>query len=1368
MTLRTIQNSRLVDGEKLDNLPADVQAELDLKADKSNVLELDNTDAFTPDADYEPATKKYVDDNAGAGDMSKAVYDPTNVNGDAFDQDNMVDGATNKNYTATEQTKLAGIDPGAEVNAVDSVHGRTGVVVSVDGDYTASEVTNVPAGDIAAITVQAAIDELDTEKVSTAVGITSDAVIADGHITEGDGGARKIKDTEINISQLKNLTSTAYISGGAITINGGDPAKFDVAAGTGVVVDNYTDTTAPTYTEVSFGPFTAQVVTDLANADSTFLTIDSSGTLIQRLTIQNSEQRKDEFMIGSVNHPSRVDILSTDDFTNNIPADISLSMADFSEIVKPIKRRRTGLYTANGANVKIDRSATKFWFHGLNYKKDAKNPNIIEQIASTEEPFLLAWRDGSGDFNASAAFVTDLDTTVYDDGAGGALAPAGVIQDWQYQIFRIFFSPNAGFTFIQYGQALYSNKDNARAAIMEEDFDIDDILNETTYMGAIIAPGNSTDLSADADFIPSDEFGQPNVGVPKLSDGVTNLFNFANGSVIDASAQTVTESGGTVSLNIEREGGGDLTVQFGGTNYTFASTPAASIALTAGSDTAPTQNFVYFELSGSTVVLAKNTSGFPDTEHAPLAEVYVQSPTGVSTDGPYDHHAWVNEIGNGQGHLDDINFWIRNQPATWLRGAEPTTTIVVNGGAIDNVYIASTSGRSLQLHEHEIRALDMQTGDPAWVINDSTSAYDRVVDLSAIDTDSTGATLRANNTYYSLGVIINVAQNASDVKYFINSPSGSYANSTDAIADPLGYTNLSIPVEFTGTAFVAARVVLRYQTLASGTFTEILTEVRPSVGGAGGGSVAGTEFSDNLFRVFNVADNTKELAFDISGVTTSTLRTLTVPDASGTMILTDQTDPQTIGLTGSRLTKLWATDVEVTNAIAGSVTGNAATVSTITGLAPDTATTQATQPNITTCTALTTVGTLVAGNVDAAISVLPDGTTATTQSASDNSTKVATTAYVDASGGGGVSKFDASVGSGGDYADIQAAITGVGGTNIVLLMVSDVTEDSDITMPAGVVYIETSKYNLNMGDYELTMTSNDSRLIIKGNGIDTGSKITYAHTGSARLVNENGFSTSELEIEGLNIDNNSTVSNTYTSTCIERIMNVKFTLPDENDAGVGGVDDKSTYSNLYFVGGGSTCAGVNSNGQGKSDNINYSGTYSTSVNMTKFGTESSANNIHFDVTNGVIVEAGNCRISNITSTNPITLLITSNFTHVNNFDLSGSIIDLDSRDGCTFSNGYSQGALILSNVGSTENFFNNMYIGGATSVTGDRNKFTNCTFITTVTVNSGGDDNSFMSCDMATLTINSGANRTIVIGNSINTAFNDNGTDTEAFGNPIY
>ena len=67
-----------------------------------------------------------------------------------------------------------------------------------------------------------------------------------------------------------------------------------------------------------------------------------------------------------------------------------------------------------------------------------------------------------------------------------------------------------------------------------------------------------------------------------------------------------------------------------------------------------------------------------------------------------------------------------------------------------------------------------------------------------------------------------------------------------------------------------------------------------------------------------------------------------------------------IGSTGSRITKGWFADLTVTNAISGAVTGNAGTVTTITGLAPDTATTQSTQANITslgTLTGLTVGGT---------------------------------------------------------------------------------------------------------------------------------------------------------------------------------------------------------------------------------------------------------------------------------------------------------------------------------------------------------------------------------------------------------------------------
>lgn len=52
---------------------------------------------------------------------------------------------------------------------VDTVFGRTGAVVATNGDYTAAQVTNTPAGTIAAVTVQAAIDELDTDKLDKAL-----------------------------------------------------------------------------------------------------------------------------------------------------------------------------------------------------------------------------------------------------------------------------------------------------------------------------------------------------------------------------------------------------------------------------------------------------------------------------------------------------------------------------------------------------------------------------------------------------------------------------------------------------------------------------------------------------------------------------------------------------------------------------------------------------------------------------------------------------------------------------------------------------------------------------------------------------------------------------------------------------------------------------------------------------------------------------------------------------------------------------------------------------------------------------------------------------------------------------------------------
>lgn len=76
--------------------------------------------------------------------------------------------------------------------AVDSVFGRTGVVVATAGDYGASAITNTPAGGISATNVQSALNELDSEKL---------AVV--------DFSYTGLDDIPANLTAIANLVSAA-------------------------------------------------------------------------------------------------------------------------------------------------------------------------------------------------------------------------------------------------------------------------------------------------------------------------------------------------------------------------------------------------------------------------------------------------------------------------------------------------------------------------------------------------------------------------------------------------------------------------------------------------------------------------------------------------------------------------------------------------------------------------------------------------------------------------------------------------------------------------------------------------------------------------------------------------------------------------------------------------------------------------------------------------------------------------------------------------------------------------------------------------------------------------------------------------------
>lgn len=374
----------------------------------------------------------------------------------------------------------------------------------------------------------------------------------------------------------------------------------------------------------------------------------------------------------------------------------------------------------------------------------------------------------------------------------------------------------------------------------------------------------------------------------------SDVIKIFNGSVLENTDVNVTSNGSVVTLSVQKAGGGDLSLFFDAAFTNFDTTPAATVTLAAGSDTAPTLNYVF--VPKSTGLLTSNTTGFPlDEQVVPLASVLVQSAISVQSYGCYKCNKWSNNLSDSVdvGHLNHINYWIRSQAATWINGIAPTTTITPSGIALDTVNFTTTSGKVLQLHKHNFPARDISV-DAAYVINDSTTPYERITNLATTNTTSSGATLRSNNTFYSLVVWGVVSEDDPDCKIFINSPSGSYGNSTDAINDPNGFSNFTIPVEYRGTGFLIARVILRYQTADAGTLTEVQTEdlrgLSPSQAVGGGTSVGSTEFSDNLFRLHNVSDVSKEVGFDTSGITTATTRTIDIPDVDGVMAVSSMTD----------------------------------------------------------------------------------------------------------------------------------------------------------------------------------------------------------------------------------------------------------------------------------------------------------------------------------------------------------------------------------------------------------------------------------------------------------------------------------------------
>jgi hypothetical protein len=165
----------------------------------------------------------------------------------------------NKAYRWTGATYFE-VSP-SEVN---SVFGRSGIVTAQSGDYTATQITNTPAGTIAAVTVQAALNELDTEKAPLASPALTGVPTA---------------PTAVTTTNTTQLATTAFVQQEIAAIPGGGTGDVSGPASS---IDSEValfDGTTGKLIKRATGTGVAHITSGVLSASAVVLTSEVSGTL---------------------------------------------------------------------------------------------------------------------------------------------------------------------------------------------------------------------------------------------------------------------------------------------------------------------------------------------------------------------------------------------------------------------------------------------------------------------------------------------------------------------------------------------------------------------------------------------------------------------------------------------------------------------------------------------------------------------------------------------------------------------------------------------------------------------------------------------------------------------------------------------------------------------------------------------------------------------------------------------------------------------------------------------------------------------------------------------------------------------------------
>jgi hypothetical protein len=340
-------------------------------------------------------------------------------------------------------------------------------------------------------------------------------------------------------------------------------------------------------------------------------------------------------------------------------------------------------------------------------------------------------------------------------------------------------------------------------------------------------------------------------GVSKIgsSDGIITvsrygspgdtIYNFWNGTFRESFSFTVSSNGTVITGTLAPTNGNvDMTAMFSDGLAIVDTSPSATIVLTAGTDDVPQMNYIY--VPKSTKVLTVSTSNFPSEEHVRVATVYLRSAATTQTEDALKNHNWNDHVQStdGQGHLSHLGQKLRKFEAQWESGCELTAVLRTVPNP-DELYVTVTGGQVFQMHPQTIKSFDTEASDVIHVWNHFTTPFLSIQDLATQTLDSLGNTLA--NKHFSVVIWGSAASAGEPAHIFMNLPTGSYNSAVQALADPNNLAIYNIPLEFSGTGFLIARLVLSFSGGTSSLTVVANEDLRGKIPNtsAGGGSIGG-------------------------------------------------------------------------------------------------------------------------------------------------------------------------------------------------------------------------------------------------------------------------------------------------------------------------------------------------------------------------------------------------------------------------------------------------------------------------------------------------------------------------------------------------